>query len=294
MELRPWTSRAVTTLTADTAAGELALDVSRGEDSGVRYLLLHGLSQQRAFWGPVAARLPDAPIALLDQRGHGDSSTALTESFSVNDCAADVPLVLDALGWQDAVVVGHSWGAWVGTAAAAMYPDRVSAVVQVDGGLARLADLGAREEIRQRLAPPRLEINPDDFDSMMARWNPSIAYTAETSAALRPGWHTNDAGMLVSRLGFDRHMAVLDGLLDHDPHLLWPRLTMPIWTITCSTATSADDDWANARDKGLALLRESVANLRVLDWFGAVHDVPLQWPALVAGAIVSAGQEVAR
>jgi hypothetical protein len=35
-----------------------------------------------------------------------------------------------------------------------------------------------------------------------------------------------------------------------------------------------------------------VAQPRMLSWAGAVHDVPLQWPALVAGLVRAAHDEV--
>ena len=35
------------------------------------------------------------------------------------------------------------------------------------------------------------------------------------------------------------------------------------------------------------------ASPRLLRWSGAVHDVPLQWPALVSGLVRAAAEEVA-
>ena len=49
--------------------------------------------------------------------------------------AADLVAVLDSLGARSAVLVGHSMGAFVASVAAVRYPDRVSSVVLVDGGV---------------------------------------------------------------------------------------------------------------------------------------------------------------
>ena len=43
--------------------------------------------------------------------------------------------VLDALGLERALVVGHSLGAYIASALAAAHPDRVAGLVLVDGGL---------------------------------------------------------------------------------------------------------------------------------------------------------------
>ena len=68
-------------------------------------------------------------------------------------CAADVVAVLDSLGWQRAVVVGHSWGASVALEAAASAHDRVAAAVLVDGGLWSPSALGPRAQVREALDP---------------------------------------------------------------------------------------------------------------------------------------------
>ncbi len=49
--------------------------------------------------------------------------------------ARDLIAVLDALGVERAVVVGHSMGAFVALVLGDLYPERVSRVVLVDGGL---------------------------------------------------------------------------------------------------------------------------------------------------------------
>ncbi|MDP4805082.1 MAG: alpha/beta hydrolase, partial [Candidatus Nanopelagicales bacterium] len=79
-------------------------------------VLLHGLSQQRHFWGPVIAALAETArpaILAVDQRGHGESDSALSADYSINRCAEDVVEVIEAIDVSWVCVVGHSWGASV-------------------------------------------------------------------------------------------------------------------------------------------------------------------------------------
>jgi hypothetical protein len=48
-----------------------------------------------------------------------------------------------------------------------------------------------------------------------------------------------------------------------------------------------------AKAAALDGLRDVVAKPRILRWGGAVHDVPLQWPDLVAGLLRSVVDEAA-
>ncbi len=261
--------------------------------AGLPVLLLHGLSQQREFWGPVVRRLRSRPVAAMDQRGHGETDTPLDRDFSVPACAADVVAVLDHLGWGRAVVVGHSWGASVALDVAASAGDRVAAAVLVDGGLWSPGSLGPRDAVRLALTPPALGIPVDDLWDRIRGGDLGPWWSDEVKAALAPTFQTGPDGLVRTRLGMERHMKVLDGMLDLDVRATLDRCTdagVPVWAAVCepaSTSAAADapsSAWQRVRDAAVAdaLDRD---NCLVHRWSGAVHDVPLQWPALVAGLV---------
>jgi pimeloyl-ACP methyl ester carboxylesterase len=286
------------TLTVDTAPGvAVALDLI-GDGGGVPVVLLHGLSQQRHFWGPVVRRLNARPVAVVDQRGHGDTDLPLDSDYSVSACAADVLAVLDALGWERAVVVGHSWGGSVALSVAAQVPERVAAAVLLDGGLWSPAGLGPRDEVRARLTPPTLAIPEEDLWARIASGDLAPWWTDEIRAALAPTFVRAPDGTLSTRIGIDRHMRVLDGLMDHDVVGDIDRVdaaATPVWAVVCEAGGAPEpgaDPWQDVRLAALADAERRSAFL-VHRWRGALHDVPLQWPALVAGLIdtVVASQE---
>ena len=257
--------------------------------TGVPVLLLHGLSQQRHFWNPVSRRMRSVPVAAIDLRGHGDTDTPPETDYSVPACADDVVLALDDMGWQEAVLVGHSWGAAVALSAAARHPDRVRSVAIIDGGLWPPRPAESRAETRRALTPPALGIDEDALWALIRTGDLAPTWGDETAEALRPTYVAGADGLMRTRLGMDRHMKVLDGLLNHDPALdlrLLDARGVPVWAAVCEPT-----------DRPLNPVCADLTSLRIHRWAGAVHDVPLQWPALVAGfvdALVESGEGSSR
>lgn len=113
------------------ALGEVELAV-RQRGSGSRALVLvHGWGSASSVWDPLLGVAGPVPTVRLDLRGHGCSPVAGT-SHTVPTMASDVLAVIDRLGLDDVVLVGHSMGANVALAAARQQHSRVRGVVAVD------------------------------------------------------------------------------------------------------------------------------------------------------------------
>ncbi|NUQ20025.1 MAG: alpha/beta hydrolase [Gemmatimonadaceae bacterium] len=119
-------------------------------------LFIHGMLGDASFWEPVVEALgDDRPRAIaIELRGHGSSEPPESGDYSPAACAADVLAVLDAYGFERALVVGHSYGAFVALAFAAAYPDRVARLVLADppGDFTRLPSDVRREQLEPFLA----------------------------------------------------------------------------------------------------------------------------------------------
>jgi hypothetical protein len=90
-------------------------------------------------------------------------------------------------------------------------------------------------------------------------------------------------------------MAILDDLLDTDHEALWAATACPAWVVAClpaAGATGADAEHAAAKQAALTRAAQVLPDARLQQWHGALHDVPLQWPALVAGLVRAAHDEV--
>lgn len=92
-------------------------------------LMLPGPTDSWRSYAAVLEELPPSMRAIaVSQRGHGDTDKPPT-GYRVEDFAHDVPLLLDALGIERAVIVGHSGSCLVARRVAIDHPERVAGLV---------------------------------------------------------------------------------------------------------------------------------------------------------------------
>ncbi|MBA3389225.1 MAG: alpha/beta hydrolase [Rubrobacter sp.] len=131
--------------TMDRVPGDVELAMGRAGQGPNPLVCLHGITaQHRAFNTPARHLSPSHSLAAVDLRGRGDSDKPET-GYGLDAHASDVVRVLDYLGMERAILAGHSMGAFVALQTALRHPDRVRALVLLDGGW------------------PRIEISPEDL-----------------------------------------------------------------------------------------------------------------------------------
>lgn len=113
----------------------MAFRLGTPDEDRAEVLAIHGITSSSASWAAVARALGDrAALVAVDLRGRG-GSRELPGPYGLDAHDRDMLAVLDHCGIERGVVVGHSLGAYVTARLAAEHPDRVRAVVLVDGGL---------------------------------------------------------------------------------------------------------------------------------------------------------------
>jgi len=96
-------------------------------------LFLHGGSAHAHWFDAVASAFADHfRVVSLDQRGHGESQWPEPPAYQTQDFAGDLLGVMDALGWKEMVLVGHSMGGHNAMCFAAWHPARVRRLVIAD------------------------------------------------------------------------------------------------------------------------------------------------------------------
>lgn len=101
----------------------------RGDRDGRPLVLLPGPTDSWRSYTEVLDRLPDELHAIaVSQRGHGDSDKPAV-GYQLDDFAADVVALLDALDLEKATLVGHSGSCFVTRHVALQHPDRVAGLV---------------------------------------------------------------------------------------------------------------------------------------------------------------------
>ena len=104
-------------------------------------VLLHATLSNSAQLGMLARRLAEqAHVILIDRRGSGASTMTSPAPVPVERHARDVIEVLDDLGIEGAVLVGHSFGGVVALRAAAAVPERVAGLLVWEPPFLVLAD----------------------------------------------------------------------------------------------------------------------------------------------------------
>src|SRR5579871_57929 len=74
-------------------------------------LLLHGITSSALSWARVGPALADRyRVFALDMRGHGKSVQSPPGTYSLRRTADDAAELIAALGLDNPVVIGHSWG----------------------------------------------------------------------------------------------------------------------------------------------------------------------------------------
>ena len=102
------------------------------QGEGPLVLLLHGFPESWYSWRHQFAPLAEAGYRVVapDQRGYARSDRAANvDEYSMPYLVGDVVALIAALGAEDAVVVGHDWGAPVAWTTTLLRPDLVRGVV---------------------------------------------------------------------------------------------------------------------------------------------------------------------
>jgi pimeloyl-ACP methyl ester carboxylesterase len=105
--------------------------------SGEAVVLLHGFGGSTTTWIDTAPALAAAgyDVYAVDLLGFGLSEKGWQHDYSHPAQAARVIAVMDALGIDRAVIVGHSMGGNVAAHLALSYPERVTALVLVSAAI---------------------------------------------------------------------------------------------------------------------------------------------------------------
>ena len=107
--------------------------------AGPDVVMLHGFLGNLAVWHlQIVPQLKrEYRVTTPDMRGHGYSEVTST-GYTCADLAKDLLGLLDHLGIEKAILVGHSYGADVCMYFCLKYPHRVSKFVALEPGLAAL------------------------------------------------------------------------------------------------------------------------------------------------------------
>ena len=200
-------------------AGTLVVD--DGGRGGVPVVFLHSYAGNRGHWSDQLAHLRKTRRALaIDLRGHGESTAPADAAYSSAALATDVSAVVDALGLDRFVLVGHSMGGSAAIAYAGANPQRVAGLVLA----------GAPGKIPPEQASKIVASIEADYDKVMARQWDELLTNARPDVRARLLREKESVGKAAS-------VAIIKSLFSDDPLPSLRRYTGP----TLIIVTDGDD-----------------------------------------------------
>ena len=115
-------------------AGNTKLHYVQWGEQGLPVVCVHGITTNAFCFQAIADELAsDHRVFAYDLRGRGDSDKP-KEGYSIPIHVADLVALIDELGLEQPVLIGHSLGAMIALYFAAHYPDKLSKLVLIDAG----------------------------------------------------------------------------------------------------------------------------------------------------------------
>lgn len=144
-----------------------------GPRTGVPIVLCHGFPELAFSWRHQIKALGDAGrwVIAPDQRGYGLSSKpSEVEAYDLANLTGDLVGLLDHLGVERAIFVGHDWGGIVAWQMPLMHPTRVAAVIGLNTPFLPRAPADPIAIMRKRFGPDMYIVwfqNPDEPEAVL-------------------------------------------------------------------------------------------------------------------------------
>jgi pimeloyl-ACP methyl ester carboxylesterase len=145
------------------------------QGSGFPVVFSHGFPELAYSWRhqlPAVAAAGFRAIA-LDQRGYGASDCpAAVEAYGIRELTGDLVGLLDALGLERAVFVGHDWGGLVVWMLPLLHPGRIAGIVGVNTPFLPRSPMPPVDMLRAMFGPDHYIVwfqNPGEADAALAR-----------------------------------------------------------------------------------------------------------------------------
>ncbi|GAA0235838.1 alpha/beta fold hydrolase [Haladaptatus pallidirubidus] len=160
-----------------------------GPKDGPLIACTHGASMNHRMFNPQIQSLIAEGYRVLtwDVRGHGQSKP-IGEEFSVSSVTDDLIALIDYLGYETAILIGHSFGGYVSQEFAFQSSERVDALVVI--GATDITTLPSwLERLGLKLSPSLFKVWPDGHLRTLVAENTAVTpevqeYAAEASRQL--------------------------------------------------------------------------------------------------------------
>ena len=194
----------------------------------------------------------------------------------------DVAFLIREVDLEQPVLAGHSWGATVALEFVGARSDLVSGLVFIDGPVQSAANLFSWEDAQAFMQPPLPRFRSLSDAEAESRNGLGGAWDADLEAFVKARVMPDGDDLILTLTGPAR-LALLRGLYDSQPDVLWPRISVPVVVLLAREASANVSGW---KAQGADLLARSAPSVTIR-WFDTGHDIPLYAPTEVAAEIVA-------
>ena len=188
------------------------------QGTGPLVLLVHGFPDTAHTWDAVMPQIAAAGFRAVAPftRGYHPTEIPADGKYDTDTLGADLVALIDALGEQSAVVVGHDWGASATYAAAALAPEKIRLAITL--AIPHPASIvptpwlawKVRHFVTLKRAGAPAKLRAKNFamvDELVSRWSPAwkdipASETAKVKAAF------SEAGVVEAALAYYRQLGV--------------------------------------------------------------------------------------
>jgi pimeloyl-ACP methyl ester carboxylesterase len=185
------------------------------EGKGKLVLLVHGFPDTAHTWDRTLHEVAAAGFRAVAPftRGYAPTEVPKEEDFAGDTLGQDVIALIEALGEEKAIVVGHDWGASAAYSAAAMAPEKVEKLITLaiphPASIKPTLSLAwtMRHMVSLRLPGAASRARANDFaviDELVKRWSPAWDVPKSETEAVKKAFR--EPGSLDAALGYYRAM----------------------------------------------------------------------------------------
>lgn len=259
-----------------------------GNETAPPLILIHGGRDHCRSWDFLARALrPHFHVLAPDLRGHGDSDWTKGGSYALTEYVYDLTRFVQTLAVPTVTLVGHSMGGMVSLIYSGSFPDKVSALVVLDGVTVLPGGKGPAP------AHERIVRWVDQLDRLHDR-TPHCYPTIEDAASRMQVHNKRLSRELALQLAAHGARQNADGTYGWKfdpyqrasaPHRLWAEDHVALWSrIACPTllVNASESFLGGTRAAGLA---DHFRHARIETVSGAGHWLHHDKPAEVLGLI---------
>ncbi len=185
-----------------TANGLEFAYISYGE--GPLVLCLHGFPDSAHTWDELAPRIAELGYRVVTpfMRGYEPTAIPQNDSYGALDLGADALALIQALGYETAVLIGHDWGALATYTAANMNPQAVNKLITLAiphpraltpsiVGLWRARHF-ITYQFKGHARRSLTRQNMGGVDDIYRRWSPTWRFPAEETAYIKESFRQEE------------------------------------------------------------------------------------------------------